>query len=86
MSPPSPTLPERLATVETEVRHLRADVVELKGDVKGMAQATDTRLKSIEETLAQAKGGWRALTAAGAVGGAIVGAVGGAFLKAMGKI
>ena len=83
---PSSTLPERMATVETEVRHVRDDVAEIKADVKEMAQATDVRLKAIEETLAQAKGGWRALTAAGAVGGAIVGAVGGAFLKATGKI
>ena len=83
---PSSTLPERMATVETEMRHVRDDVAEIKADVKEMAQATDVRLKAIEETLAQAKGGWRALTAAGAVGGAIVGAVGGAILKATGKI
>ena len=66
-----PTIPERMATVESEVRHVRLDVGEIKQDVK----ATQADVSAIRDQLAQMRGGWRAILAAGAIGGAVVAAV-----------
>jgi hypothetical protein len=93
MSPPSPTIAERVATVEADVRHLRDDVSEIKATVQAMAQSqagmhasNDERLKAIETTLAEARGGWKTLMAAGTIGAGVASVGAGIIAKLKGWI
>ena len=58
----------RLAVNESEVRHLREDVREIKDAMR----ETKNSIAAINESMQQVRGGWKALAAAGAVGGSIV--------------
>ena len=86
----APTTPERLATLEAELRHQAARQEEAKEELAAMRRETraelaamreETRkeLKSqsadiglIKDILTQARGGWRAIVAAGAIIGVLL--------------
>ena len=67
--PPQDNLHTQVAVMETELRHIRDNVDKIEGRLDNI----DKTLAEIQQTLAHAKGGWKAIAAAGAIGGAIVG-------------
>lgn len=82
MAPVTRTENERLAVVETEVRHqtLRHEEFrdEVRGefrDVKDDVASVRTDVAEIKEILTQAKGGWKAMVLMGSVAGVVLGAV-----------
>lgn len=60
----------RLAVNESEIRHMREDIREIKEAIR----ETKVSMAAITATMQQVRGGWKALAAAGAVGGTIVAA------------
>jgi len=69
-----------LAVHETEIKHLQADMDKMVQDMNEI-KAT---LKSIQQTLDQAHGGWRMLLAVGSAAALVGGAVAW-FIEHMGK-
>jgi len=65
------TIMARLAVNESEVHRVREDIREMKQSLHD----TRTSLAAINDMMQQVRGGWRALAAAGAVGGAIAAAI-----------
>lgn len=78
----SPTMPERLATLEAQGRHqgekLEEFRVEAREDIASLRLEIATvrmQVGEIKEILTQAKGGWKAMVLMGSVAGAVLGAV-----------
>jgi len=69
-----------LAVHETEIKHLQADMDKMVKDMNDIKES----LKSIQQTLAQAHGGWRMLIAVGSAAALVGGAVAW-FFEHMGK-
>lgn len=59
-----------LAVHETEIKHLQADMDKMVADM----ETIKTSLNQINQTLSEAKGGWRVLMMMGGAGG-LLGAV-----------
>ena len=60
-----------LAVHETEIKHLQADMDKMVADM----EAIKTSLNQINQTLSEAKGGWRVLMMLGGAGGVLGSAV-----------
>ena len=56
-----------LAVHETEIRHLQSDMDKLVADM----EAIKDTLNNINQTLAEARGGWKILMMVGGAGGAL---------------
>ena len=68
-----------VAVLKSELKHVSENV----DKIEGRLDTIDKSLAEIKETLAAAKGGWKALIAAGTAGGAVVAIVAKVFPKLM---
>lgn len=60
-----------LAVHETEIKHLQADMDKMVADM----EAIKTSLNQINQTLSEAKGGWKVLMMLGGAGGVLGSAI-----------
>lgn len=60
-----------LAVHETEIKHLQADMDKMVSDMEAIKQA----LNQINQTLSEAKGGWKILMMMGGAGGVLGSAI-----------
>lgn len=60
-----------LAVHETEIKHLQADMDKMVADM----EAIKTALNQINQTLSEAKGGWKVLLLLGGAGGVLGSAI-----------
>jgi prefoldin subunit 5 len=60
-----------LAVHETEIKHLQADMDRMVADM----EAIKTALNQINQTLSEAKGGWKVLMMLGGAGGVLGSAI-----------
>lgn len=60
-----------LAVHETEIKHLQADMDKMVADM----EAVKTALNQINQTLSEAKGGWKVLLLLGGAGGVLGSAI-----------
>jgi prefoldin subunit 5 len=65
------SIERELAVHETEIKHLQADMDKLVQDMEDIKKT----LNNINNTLAEAKGGWRVLMMLGGAGGVLGSAV-----------
>ena len=65
------SIERELAVHETEIKHLQADMDKLVEDMEDIKKT----LNSINNTLAEAKGGWKVLMMLGGAGGVLGSAV-----------
>ncbi len=60
-----------LAVHETEIKHIQADMDKMVADM----EAIKTSINQINQTLSEAKGGWRVLMMLGGAGGVLGAAI-----------
>lgn len=60
-----------LAVHETEIRHIQADMDKMVADM----EAIKTSINQINQTLSEAKGGWKVLMMLGGAGGVLGAAI-----------